>query len=181
MSAYVVPDENLCKIAGYVVAILDAGEHAATCEGAGAIRLSRRTTECFRSIPGAYDPKRARYDINVIHRALYDMNRQAMIARYGECWDEYRPFSGTQVDVREQTRDEWQCRLFTVIRNFLSQCAEGKAWETELFQSVQELERVLAYMIATETGARDWGCVWATWKPGEKGERKSQMRDGEEK
>ena len=105
------------------------------------------------------------------------MNRNSMLARYGECSDAYEPFDGKSVETREETRDEWQCRLFSVIRNYLYQCNEGTVPETKLFKAVTELETTLAATIAVETAKRDWGCGWSNWKPEKKGERESKMRD----
>lgn len=175
MSAYMVDNENLCKIAGYITAILDGTEHSGTCAGAKAFCFSRDFVKTFKAIPGAYDPKEGCYNAKPIHRALYDMNRSSFIARYGECETPYEKFDGKSVETREETRDEWQCRLFTVVRNYLYQCNEGKVSETMLFKAVSELQNTLATTIAAETAERDWGCGWSTWTPPKKGERKSEM------
>lgn len=177
MSAYMVSNENLCKIAGYLTAILDGTEHSGTCEGAKVFWFSQDFKDTFKAIPGAYDSKWGCYNAKPIHRALYDMNRNALLARYGECADAYEPFDGKSVETREETRNEWQCRLFTVIRNYLYQCCEGNVPETKLFKAVKELETTLAYTIAGDTAKRDWGCGWSGWKPEKKGERESKMRD----
>lgn len=177
MSAYMVPNENLCKIAGYITAILEEQERSGTCEGAKAYWLPQDFKDTFRAIPGAYDSKWGNYNAEPIHRALYDMNRQALLARYGECADAYEPFNGKAVETREETRDEWQCRLFTVIQNYLYQCEEGNVPETKLFKAVHKLETTVAYKIAVDTAQRDWGCFWASWKPEKKGVRESKMRD----
>lgn len=177
MSAYMVDNENLCKIAGYITAILDGTEHRGTCEGAKAFWFSQDFVQTFKEIPGAYDSEGGCYNAKPIHRVLYDMNRDALLARYGECETPYEKFGGKSVDTREETRDEWQCRLFSVIRNYLYQCAEGRVPETKLYMAVQELLNVLAAKIAVETAERDWGCGWSDWKPRNKGERESKMRD----
>ena len=172
-----VPNENLCKIAGYITAILDGTEHTGVSEGVKTFWFSQGFKQTFKAIPGAYDSKLGCYNAKPIHRALYDMNRQALLARYGECADTYEPFDGNAVETREETRNEWQCRLFTVIRNYLYQCEEGSVAETNLFKAVKELETTLAEAIAVETSKRDWGCGWSGWKPEKKGERESKMRD----
>lgn len=177
MSAYMVENENLCKIAGYITAFLDGMEHYGNCEGAMGFWFSKAFVQTFREIPGAYDFKFGCYNAKPIHRALYDMNRNALLARYGECSDGYEKFDGKTVETREETRDEWQCRLFMVIRNYLYQCSEGKVPETKLFKAVNELLDDLAVKIADETAKRDWGCTWGDWKPLRKGERESKMRD----
>ena len=177
MSAYMVSSENLCKMAAYLAAVLDGTEHSGTCTGAKAFGLPRDFIKTFRAIPGAYDAERGRYNAWAIHRALYDMNRNALLARYGECADAYESFDGKSVDTREETRDEWQCRLFSVIRNFTYQCHEGTVPETALFRAVNGFGQVLAAQIAVETAKRDWGCGWSGWKPEKKGERESKMQD----
>ncbi|MGN0130705.1 MAG: hypothetical protein ACI4CE_07455 [Methanomethylophilus alvi] len=177
MSAYMVPNEDLCKIAGYITAILDGTEHTGTCEGVKAFWFSQDFKQTFKEIPGAYDSKCGCYNAKPIHCALYVMNRQALMARYGECADAYEGFDGKAVETREDTRNEWQCRLFSVIRNFLYQCNEGRVPEIRLFKAIRELETTLAYTIAAETAKRDWGCGWSGWRPEVKGERESQMRD----
>lgn len=177
MSAYMVDNENLCKIAGYITAILDGTEYNGTCTGAKTFWFSQDFVNTFKAIPGAYDSKRGCYNAKPIHRALYDMNRDALLARYGECETPYEKFDGKSVETREETRDEWQCRLFSVIRNYLYQCREGKVPETMLFKAVRELEDTLATTIAVETAKRDWGCGWSNWKPEKKGERQSKMAD----
>lgn len=176
MSAYMVPNENLCKIAGYLTAVLDGTEFKGTCEGAKAFWFSQDFIKVFKAIPGAYKPKCRDYNAKVIHRALYDMNRDALLARYGECDAPYKPFDGKAVETRELTRDEWQCRLFTIICNYLYQCSEGNVPQTALFQAVQTFRNILAETIAVETAKRDWGCVWSTWEPEKKGERVSNMK-----
>lgn len=177
MSAYMVDNENLCKMAGYITAILDGTEHNGTCEGAKAFWFSQDFVKTFKAIPGAYDSKWGCYNAKPIHRALYDMNRSSLIARYGECETPYEKFDGKSVETREETRDEWQCRLFSVIRNYLYQCNEGNVPETRLFNAMRELGNTLATTIAVETAKRDWGCGWSDWKPRQEGERKSKMRD----
>ena len=177
MSAYMVPNENLCKMAGYITDFLIAREFKGTCTGAKAFHFNDDFAKVFKAIPGAYDSDYGEYNAKPIHRALYDMNRNAMLARYGECETPYEPFDGKAVETREETRDEWQCRLFTLIRNYLYQCDEGNVPETALFKAMKELERTLAYTIAVETARRDWGCWWSNWKPEKKGERESKMRD----
>ena len=177
MSAYMVDNENLCKMAGYITAFLDGMEHKGTCTGAKAFWFSDDFVKTFLEIPGVYDSKRGCYDAKPIHRALYDMNRNALLARYGACETPYEDFNNKNVDTREETRDEWQCRLFTVIRNYLYQCSEGNVPNTKLFKTLRELEDTLATKIAIETAKRDWGCVWSDWKPEKKGERESKMRD----
>lgn len=176
MSAYMVSNENLSKIAGYLTAILDGTEHTGTCEGPKAFWFSQEFISVFKAIPGAYDAKYGEYNPKAIHRSLYDMNRSALMARYGECETPYEPFDGKSVETREETRDEWQCRLFTAIRNYLYQCSEGNVPETSLFKAVKELETTLAYKIAVDTAKRDWGCGWSEWKPRKNGERESKMR-----
>lgn len=175
MSAYMVPNENLCKIAGYLTAVLNGTEYNGTCEGAKAFYPSETFKSVFKAIPGAYDS--GLYNEKPIHRALYDMNRNAIIARYRECETPYEPFDGKPVETREETRDEWQCRLFTIIRNYLYQCHEGNVPETALYKAIKEFEGMLAYKIAVHTAERDWGCFWSEWKPNKKGERQSKMRD----
>ena len=177
MSAYMVSNENLCKIAGYVSEVLNASEHMGVCEGAKAFEMSKDFVQTFKAIPGVYDSKYGEYKAKPIHRALYDMNRDALLARYGECADAYESFDGKSVDAREETRDEWQCRLFSVIRNYLYQCSEGNVPETAIFRAMMEFRTKLAYTIAAETAQRDWGCGWSNWKPEKKGERESKMRD----
>ena len=177
MSAYMVSNENLCKIAGYLAAVLNGTEYKGTCEGAKAFWFSQDFVKTFKAIPGAYDD--GLYKAKPIHRALYDMNRNALLARYRECNTPYERFDATfgTVDTKEETREEWQSRLFTIIRNYLYPCEEGNVPETALFKAVREFEEVLAYSIAVETARRDWGCRWSSWKPEEKGERESKMRD----
>lgn len=177
MSAYMVGNENLSKIAGYITAILDGMEQKGICEGVKAFWFSKEFAKTFREIPAAFDSKYGYYNVKPIHRALYDMNRAALLERYGECEDAYEPFDEKKVDTREETRDEWQCRLYTVVRNYLYQCNEGKVPATALYQAVSELEDTLAHTIAVETAKRDWGCVWSEWKPEKKGERVSKMRE----
>ena len=177
MSAYMVDNENLCKMAGYITAFLDGMEYKGTCTGAKAFWFSKDFVDTLKAIPGAYNSKRGCYDAKPIHRALYDMNRDSILARYRKCETPYEDFNNKNVDTREETRDEWQCRLFTVIRNYLYQCSEGNVPNTKLFKALQELEDTLATTIAIETAKRDWGCVWSDWKPEKKGERVSKMRD----
>lgn len=177
MSAYMVDNENLCKIAGYITAILDGTEYNGTCTGAKAFCFSQDFVQTFKAIPGAYDSKWGCYNAKAIHRALYDMNRNAYLARYGECETPYEKFDGKSVETMEETRDEWQCRLFSVVRNYLYQCDEGNVPETKIFKAMRELETTLAVTIACETAKRDWGCGWSDWKPEKKGERTSKMRD----
>ena len=172
-----VENENLCKIAGYITEILNATEHLGFCAGAKAFSLSDDCIKTFKTIPGLYDSEHGEFKAKVFHRALYDMNRNAMFARYGECADAYEPYDGKMVDVLEATREEWQCRLFMLIRNYIYQCSEGNVPETALFKAMQEIADILAYKIANETAKRDWGCGWGEWKPREKGERTSHMKD----
>lgn len=177
MSAYMVSNENLCKMAGYLAAVLNGTESKGTCEGAKAFWFSPNFVKTFKAIPGVYDSDRGEYKEKPLHRALYDMNRDALLARYRECGTPYEPFDGKAVETREETRDEWQCRLFTIVRNYLYQCNEGNVPETALFKAIHEFERTLAYTIAVHTARRDWGCFWSSWKPPKKGERESKMRD----
>lgn len=172
-----VSNENLCKMAGYITAILNGTEQNGVCEGVKVFWFSQDFIKTFKAIPGVYDSKYGEYNAKPIHRALYDMNRNALLARYRECAAAYEPFDGKSVETREETRNEWQCRLFSVIRNYLYQCHEGNVPETNLFKAVKELETTLAYEIAVETAKRDWGCGWSEWKPEKKGERESKMRD----
>lgn len=177
MSAYMVSNENLSRIAGYIGKMLNASQFKGTSIGSKAIYLPSEVIDTFDKLPGVYDTRRGEYVEENIHKALFDMNRAAIIARYGECLTEYEPFDGKPTDIREETRDEWQCRLFTAIRNLLYQCEEGEVPNGALFKAMQRLSDTLAYKIAVETAERDWGCFWSEWKPKKPGERKSQMRD----
>lgn len=175
MSAYMVPNENLSKIAGYLTAVLDGTEHGGLCEGAKALWMTKESIKTFKDIPEAYDSANRLYHVDAIHKALYAMNRDALVARYGKCEDAYEPYDGGKVDASEATREEWQCRLFTIIRNYLYQCAEGNVTETRLYKAVEEFLEVLAETIADETAARDWGCGWGHWAPEKVGKKKSKM------
>ena len=176
MSAYMVDNENLSRMAAYFAAILDATERMGTCDGAKAFSPRPSIVKAFKAIPGVYDARYGEFKAKVIHRALYDMNRAALMARYGECADAFEPYRPIAVETREETRDEWQCRLFNIVRNYTYQCYEGNVPETALFNAVKGIEEMLAAQIAVETATRDWGCRWGDWEPEKGGERKSQMR-----
>ena len=181
MSAYMVANENLCKIAGYVTKALNARNFKGPMEGIRAYWLPDAFVAAFKEIPDAYNPEYDEFRVQVVHNALYEMNRQSLVARYGEevakSMAVYEPFDGKDVDTREKTREEWQCRLFTVLRNYLYQCSEGDVPDTPLFKAVTWLRDTLAETIAIETAKRDWGCGWSEWVPEQAGERKSEMED----
>lgn len=177
MSAYMVPNENLCKIAGYLKEMLDTTNRMGVCAGIKAIHYKNSVVDVFAKLTGAFDTRSGEYRADAIHKTLHRMNYTAVAARYGNCEKTYEPYDGKPVDIREETRPEWQCRLFTILRNFLYQCSEGTVPESEVYKALQEICDGLAYQIAAETAERDWGCFWSTWKPEKQGERKSQMQD----
>lgn len=181
MSAYMVENENLCKMARYISDILTAQDMMGTVTGVKKIWVNKPTVNLFKGFKGFYDAAHGEFRAEALHKALYEMNRDAIIACYGKCAECFEPFDGKNVDEREETRDEWQCRLFTVIRNYLYQCTEGDVPETNLFKAVSAIQTALANRIAAETATRDWGCGWSDWKPTKKGERQSKMADMEQR
>ena len=166
MSAYMVENENLCKMARYISDILTAQDTMGTVTGVKKIWVNKPTMNLFKGFKGFYDAAHGEFRAEALHKALYEMNRDAIIACYGKCAECFEPFDGKNVDEREETRDEWQCRLFTVVRNYLYQCSEGDVPETlqiGLRQKRQPATGDAAGAIGSPKRRASVRARWRTW------------------
>lgn len=168
MSAFMIDNENLTRIAKYTTAILNDQRGLRLCEGIGCYEFGKEDIARFKTLEGACDED-GWFNERVIHKEVYELNKAALVGRYGECNDEYEPIDETiKIDTTEEGRKEWQCRLYNILRGYLYQCAEEGARDHWLFAALTGLKNDLANIIAQTTAYDNWGCSWCKWD-GKKG------------
>ena len=94
MSAFMIDNENLTRIAKYITAILNDQRTMRLCEGIGCYEFSKEDIERFKTLDGACDAE-GWFNEEGIHRAVYELNKAALVGRYGECNDDYEPIDKT--------------------------------------------------------------------------------------
>ena len=163
MSAFMIDNKNLTRIAKYITAILNDQNTMRLYEGIGCYEFSHEDIERFKTLEGACDAE-GWFNEEGIHRAVYELNKAALVGRYGECNDEYEPIDKTiTIDTSEKGRNEWQCRLYNILRGYLYQCDERGARDHWMFRALHALSCDLAHMIARTIAHEKYGCKWCKW------------------
>lgn len=117
--------------------------------------------------------KTGMFSASLIHRYLYDKNKTALVARYGEAVDmagEFIPMEdgGTGIDVSQETRKEWLANLYTVSRCFLYQIEEGDFQNDSFFWLFKEwignMAAVLAKYVVEEVRPYKVGEPYKSWE-----------------
>lgn len=149
MSAFMVNNRTLTKIAKYMEACANyrAGERS----GLDGLEI-RGDFERYLREEGLVD-KTGRFSASLIHRYLYDKNKAALVARYGEVVDmvgEFIPMEdgGTSIDMSLKTRKEWLSNLYTVSRCYLYQIEEGDFQNDSFFWLFKEWIGEMAAVLA---------------------------------
>lgn len=149
MSAFMVNNRTLTKIANYM---------AAFARPDNSKNYDLELEDNFKkhlSDKGLYDKEKGEFSKRLIHAYLYEKNREAMIARYGdgesiaECIQ--MEDEGTSIDLSPKTRKTWLSNLYTVCRCYLYQIEEGDYQNDEFFWLfsawIQQMARVLAQYV----------------------------------
>ena len=135
MSAYMIGNETRAIIAKYLAEALNASARKGTIEGIKKIQLYPNDArdvaelrEC-RFVNGDYS-------VGKIYRALYNLNRAALMGRYGEkCGKQMAGNIGKPsvkaIDIKEEKRREWLANLYTVLGCFIYQCSEAPNIKSE--------------------------------------------------
>ena len=139
MSAYMVNNRTLTKIAKYMEAC--ANYQIGKASGLSEIELEGEFKLLLEQ-EGLAD-KSGNFSASLIHRYLFEKNRNAIIARYGDevrMVGEYLPMEdgGTAIDIAPETRKEWLANLYTVCRCYLYQIEEGDFQNDEFFWKFSE-------------------------------------------
>ena len=139
MSAFMVNNRTLTKIAKYMEAC--ANYQIGKAPGLSELELKGNFKQYLQE-QGLVD-KTGMFSASLIHRYLFDKNRKAIVARYGE--DERMmgmslPMEdgGTAIDIAKETRKEWLANLYTVCRCYKYQIEEGDYQEDEFYWMFRE-------------------------------------------
>lgn len=155
MSAYMVNNRTLTKIAKYMAAC--ANYRIGKYPGLSELEF----VESFKKLladEGLMD-ENGTFSASLIHRYLFEKNRKAIVARYGQ--DEnmmgvFRPMEdgGTAIDIDKATRKEWLVNLYTVCRCYLYQIGEGDyqndAFYLKFSRWIGQMAKVLAGYVVAE-------------------------------
>ena len=168
MSAFMVNNRTLTKIAKYMEAC--ANYKAGEMRGLDGIEIRGDFEHVLRE-EGLVD-KTGMFSASLIHRYLYDKNKAALVARYGEDVDMAREFipmedGGTGIDVSQKTRKEWLANLYTVSRCYLYQIEEGDFQNDSFFwlfkEWIGDMAAVLAKYVVEEVRPYTPGHQYKTW------------------
>ena len=130
MSAYMLPNETISRIANYMM--IAARPSRWIPEGMRWLEIDDGFRKCLADAGLKIDDESDTFDGEKIHAFLYAKNRAALIARYGEknvdeemCPEKTMPQDDVSVDTDMETRREWLSNLYTVCRCYRYQITEG--------------------------------------------------------
>ena len=163
MSAFMVNNRTLTKIAKYMEAC--ANYQIGKAPGLSELELKGDFKQYLQE-QGLVD-KTGMFSASLIHRYLFDKNRKAIVARYGE--DErmmgtFMPMEdgGTAIDISKENRKEWLANLYTVCRCYKYQIEEGDYQDDEFYWKFREwigrMAAILAEYVVNEV--RPYKGVW---------------------
>lgn len=139
MSAFMVNNRTLTKIAKYMEAC--ANYQIGKAPGLSELELTGDFKQYLQE-QGLVD-KTGMFSASLIHRYLFDKNRKAIVARYGE--DErmmgtFLPMEdgGTAIDISKENRKEWLANLYMVCRCYKYQIEEGDYQDDEFYWKFRE-------------------------------------------
>ena len=128
MSAYMINDKTRAIIAKYLAAALNENHRMGVIEGVKKIELD---TARIANVPELKEclAEDGEYSSTKIYKALYDLNRRALIGRYGEkngtkMAGDLGEMPNISVKTGEDTRREWLANLYTVMSSLIYQCDE---------------------------------------------------------
>ena len=163
MSAFMVNNRTLTKIAKYMEAC--ANYQIGKAPGLSELELTGDFKQYLQE-QGLVD-KTGMFSASLIHWYLFDKNRKAIVARYGE--DErmmgtFLPMEdgGTAIDISKENRKEWLANLYTVCRCYKYQIEEGDYQDDEFYWKFREwigrMAAILAEYVVNEV--RPYKGVW---------------------
>lgn len=176
MSAFMMGNRELTIIAKYM----------AECANNPHMRMLFRTSTVSRiefgesmldylKEKGCYDSESGLYLAGDIHRLLVRENRKALAARYADSEEmvggsEYNMMEERIViDLKNETRKEWLSNLYTVVRCYQYQIAEGDYKNNPLYNELEKWIADMAVALAkytVETVRPEFpqkGQPWKSW------------------
>ena len=150
MSAFMMGNRELTIIAKYMAECANNREMGmlGRVETISRIEFGNSMLDYLRA-NGCYDSGSGLYLAGIIHQVLVRENRKALAARYADSEEmvggnEYNMMEREiRIDTRKETRKEWLSNLYTVVRCYQYQIAEGDYKNNPLYN---ELERWIADM-----------------------------------
>lgn len=168
MSAFMVNNRTLTKIAKYMEVC--ANYQIGKAPGLSELELKGNFKQYLQE-QGLVD-KTGMFSASLIHRYLFDKNRKAIVARYGEderMMGNFLPMEdgGTAIDIAIETRKEWLANLYTVCRCYLYQIEEGDFQNDEFFWEfrtwIEQMAAVLARYVVEEIRPKVTSANYKPW------------------
>lgn len=156
MSVIMTEDKTIQTISAYIAAILN---DLTSSRPSGLKELGVEYSDFMEAFAECKDSS-GNYRAPLIFLELRKLNENAYSERYGEdafpISEQFVPYE----DYREETRHEWQVRLFNAVRFFNYQCDESVNDGNKVFEVMKEFENDLAHAIAdfeAEKMGLEWG------------------------